>query len=479
MTQMAQTSWRGKTILIIGAARQGLALARYLVQHGAQVILNDRRPLADLSVARQTLSDLPTAALRWETGEHPLHLLDGVDLVCLSGGIDPRLPLVQAAQQRGLPLANDSQIFLEACPCPVIGITGSAGKTTTTTLVGRMAQAAAQLPGGPRRAWVGGNIGAPLIAVLDEIEPDDVAVMELSSFQLELMTRSPHLAALLNLTPNHLDRHGTMEAYAAAKARILAFQQPEDRAILGQDDAGAWALRSQVRGELWAFGLHPGPQAIPGVFVMGGQVVLLQPGEKGTTETPLLSLFSIMLRGEHNLRNVLAACAIGAAAGWPTAALQAGVQGFTGVPHRLEWVRQWRGTDWYNDSIATTPERTLAAIRSFDEPLVLLCGGRDKHLPWEEFAALVRRRVSHLVVFGEAAELIAAAVEAAPPPPGCSQVLTGITCCPNLSAAVAAAAQIVQPGDVVLLSPGGTSFDEFSDFEERGACFVQLVNDLG
>lgn len=478
--------WNGQKVVIIGVARQGMALARYLVGKGAQVTLTDRRPAADLLAEQQALSDLPVS---WVLGGHPLSLLDGAGWLCLSGSVPLSLPLVVEARARGIPLTNDSQIFLEAAPCTVIGITGSAGKTTTTTLVGRIAQESSRLKGEglnpdifqatlPNWAYIGGNIGTPLVSAVDEMKPDDLAVMELSSFQLEIMTRSPQVAAVLNITPNHLDRHGTMEAYTAAKARILEFQAPGDAAVLGRDDPGAWSLAAQVRGRLLTFGLGQLAEGQEGTYVSGDDLYLrtLQ-----KSDIRLMDRSAVRLRGDHNLLNVLAACAIAAAAGLPSAAMQAAVTGFSGVPHRLEFVRTWGGADWYNDSIATAPERAMAAIRSFDEPLVLLAGGRDKDLPWEDFAALVSRRVDHLIVFGEAAEKILGVFNARTGSlagAGPSERQLTITRCAGLRQAVQNAARIVQPGDVVLLSPGGTSFDEFMDFEERGACFARLVNEL-
>ncbi len=457
-------SYNGQRIIILGAARQGLALARFLAAQGAQVILNDQRPVEVLLAATDALAGLP---LRTVFGGHPLNLLDEVDLVCLSGGIPLTLPIVQEAQRRNLPLSNDSQIFLENVPCPVVGITGSAGKTTTTTLVGRMAEAAA-LP--PRRAWIGGNIGRPLIGMVAEMHPEDIAILELSSFQLEQMTISPQVAAVLNITPNHLDRHGTMEAYTAAKARILAYQTGQNVAVLGREDPGAWSLRSMVRGALVSFGVDAPARGDSGTFLAGDMLCL----QSGDLLTELMPRDLIELRGRHNLLNILAACAVGHAAGFPVDAMRAAVQGFRGVPHRLELVRVWNGATWYNDSIATAPERTIAAIRSFSEPLVLLLGGRDKNLPWGDLAALVRERVDHLVVFGDAAEKIAAAV--GQPRDGARPY--SIARAANLHEAIQAAAAVAGPGDVVLLSPGGTSYDEFTDFEQRGERYRQWLNDL-
>jgi len=467
--------WSGCSVLILGAARQGTALARYLVTHGARVTLNDRQDKESLAEAIRSLQILGEA-LRWVCGAHPLDLLDGTDLVCISGGVPLTNPIVVEAERRGIPLSNDSQIFLEAVPCKVIGITGSAGKTTTTSLVGRMAQLAAKKSDEgqrkeklyspaprPSSVFIGGNIGSPLITQVDEMVEEDLIVMELSSFQLEIMTRSPWVSAVLNVTPNHLDRHGTMHNYLQAKKRILDFQGAEDVAVLGRDDPGAWGLASQVKGKIWTFGLQKQSNA-PGTYLQGDRIFSWD----GGTDTWLMDRTSIQLRGEHNLLNVLAACAIGNAAGLSASAMRQGVEGFSGIPHRLELVRIWGDAAWYNDSIATAPERTMAAIRSFHEPIVLLAGGRDKDLPWADFAALVRQRVAHLILFGEAAGKIAAAMGENYP----------YIHCMDMRQAVQEAAQVVCPGDVVLLSPGGTSFDEFKDFEERGECFRQLVMSL-
>jgi UDP-N-acetylmuramoylalanine--D-glutamate ligase len=456
--------WGGLRILIIGGARQGLAAARFLAGEGATVTLNDQRPSGQMEAARQALAGLP---IHWALGEHPLSLLDSTDLVCISGGVPLTLPIIAEAIRRGLSLTNDSQIFMEAVPCRVIGITGSAGKTTTTTLVGRMAQAANRLP---QRVWVGGNIGLPLIDQLAEIHPSDLVVLELSSFQLEIMDRSPQVAAILNITPNHLDRHGTMQAYTAAKARLLAYQSPADCAVLGRDDPGAWGLASQVKGHLVSFGMKRPPTGQTGTFEQDGMLWL----QSSTGDQALLPASQIRLRGEHNLYNVLAACAVASAAGLSPEAMAAGVAGFNGVAHRLEWVHEWHGANWYNDSIATAPERTMAAIRAFDEPLILLLGGRDKNLPWEELAELVHQRVDHVVVFGEATSKILRALG----PQRDGQRPYSLTQCPGLQQAVQAAAEVASPGDVVLLSPGGTSFDEFNDFEERGERYQQWVKQL-
>lgn len=457
-------NWSGKHVLIIGAARQGQALARYLNSQKAHVILNDKcssEKMAEISAEFTRLN------IECVFGSHPLDLLDRVEIVCLSGGVPLTLSIVQAAIKRHLPLTNDSQIFMEVVKTSVIGITGSAGKTTTTTLVGRMAKAAVK---DPHQAWIGGNIGLPLVEYLDEIKPDDLVILELSSFQLDQMTISPNIAAVLNITPNHLDRHATMEAYSAAKAHILNFQGADDIAVLNRDDPGSWNLESEVKGKLVTFGLKR-PKADQIGTYFDGKDLKLQTEEGVTT---LMPRESILLRGEHNIVNVLAACAIAFVAGLPISAMRAGVDGFMGVEHRLELVRTWHSTQWYNDSIATAPERTMAALHSFTEPIILLLGGRDKNLPWEDLARMVHNRVNHVIVFGEASFKITAALGQLTP----GERLTSIACASDFENALYQAAQISEPGDVVLLSPGCTSYDTFLDFEERGNYFKKWVNNL-
>ncbi len=457
-----KTDWNHKRVLILGAARQGLALARWLSLHGARVTLNDMRTADELRVARESLAEYQ---IDWVLGAHPLELLDSTDVLCLSGGVPLTLPIVAEAIKRGIPLSNDSQIFMEVVPCKTIGITGSAGKTTTTTLVGRMATAAYG-----EKAYVGGNIGDPLLNYVDSMKPEDIAILELSSFQLEQMTISPNIATILNVTPNHLDRHGTMEVYTAAKARILEFQSKQDVAILGRDDKGAWNLRNKVHGKLFTFSLHELDEGLNGTYYHDGLLNL----RDGNAYLPLILREKILLRGDYNVANVLAALVIGHAAGFPLDAMLEAVEDFRGVPHRLELVRELHGVRWYNNSIASAPERTIAVIHAFDEPIVLLLGGRDKNLPWEELMHLVNERVDHVVLFGEAAEKIQKTVDSL----GLGQRRFTLFRANGLHEAIRQAAQVAEAGDVVLLSPGGTSFDEFKDFEERGERFRTWVQEL-
>jgi UDP-N-acetylmuramoylalanine--D-glutamate ligase len=455
------TDWKDKRVLILGAARQGIALARWLIRHGAHVTLSDARGFDELASARAALADVN---IQWAVGGHPLELLDNMDVLCPSGGVPLTLPIIQEAIKRGIRLSNDTQIFMEVVPCRTIGITGSAGKTTTTTLVGNMAKNEAG-----EHAYVGGNIGDPLINYVDDMQANDIAVLEISSFQLDQMDISPNISAILNVTPNHLDRHGSMQAYTAAKARILDFQTMEDTAILGRDDKAAWNLRNKVKGKLYAFSLHELDEGLNGAYLGDGLLHL----RDGNAYLPLLRRENINLRGDHNVSNVLAAFAIGQAAGFKLDGMLEAVEEFHGVPHRLEFVREVHGVRWYNDSIATAPERSMAAIQAFVEPIVLLLGGRDKDLPWEQLAQLIHQRVDHVVVFGEAADLIEKVITNVKPLGGVALLRAK-----NLKDAIGQAARVARAGDIVLLSPGGTSFDEFKDFTERGEAFRTWVQEL-
>jgi UDP-N-acetylmuramoylalanine--D-glutamate ligase len=485
------SGYTGVRATVLGMARQGLALARFLLRAGARVTVSDQRTAGQLATAAHALEqfaqELGVPVPRFVLGGHPLTLLDDTDLLLLSGGVSPAIPIAEEARRRGIPLSNDGALTLRHCPAPVIGITGSAGKTTTTTLTGLILEAAGY------RVHVGGNIGTPLIDRLDEIQRGDKVVMELSSFQLELMDRSPAIAAILNITPNHLDRHPSMSHYAAAKANILRFQERGDIAVLGADDryTGPWLSSGRVHIDAGAgqeevyfpllataegFSLErelPVGGFLAGDRRAGERLMLRQPGRG---DTVICSTRDVRLRGRHNLGNILAAACLSSAAGAPVEAMGAVATRFSGVEHRLEIVRERAGVTWVNDSIATAPERTLADIRAFAEPLVLLLGGRDKHLPWDECAReICAGQVRCVVLFGEAAPLIGSALEKAIADHGAGPAVNRV---PELSAAVEVAAEAARPGDVVLLAPGGTSFDAYVDFAARGQHFRELVEAL-
>jgi UDP-N-acetylmuramoylalanine--D-glutamate ligase len=514
----------GQRATVIGLAREGTALARFLAEGGATVTVSDIKNREELSEGIEALAGLP---IRFVLGGHPTEILEA-DVVFVSPGVPLEVPILSEARKRGVPLSSETRLFAQLCPAPIVGITGSSGKTTTTALVGRMLEKAGY------RTWVGGNIGQPLIGHLTDIRPGDKVVMELSSFQLEFFapwprerpTRpaasisrsqiapaefaiqqpggglqirrerkrdllstenlapgpfaftgqgwSPPIAAILNITPNHLDRHPTMEAYTEAKVNILRYQGPGDVAVLGYDNPITSNLQTQIPNlqsrRVLGFSLRT--EVEQGAFVQDGKVVL----RLGEQKWQICTVADIKLLGQHNVENLLAACAIAGAAGANPQSMAQVATTFAGVEHRLELVRTVGGARYYNDSIATSPERTVAALRSFEEPIVLLAGGRDKHLPWEEMAQLTLRKVRHLVLFGEAAPIIEKAIHDAQCTMPNSQLV--IHKCTALEEAVGVAARNVQPGDVVLLAPGGTSFDAFRDFAERGERFRELVEAL-
>lgn len=447
----------GKRLVILGMARQGTALARFAVGAGALVTLSDMRPAEKLEATIVNLADLPGDRLRFVMGDHPLSLLDACDVLAISGGVSPDMPLVVEAVRRGIPLTNDSLEFMRRTPALVVGITGSAGKTTTTALVGQMGHKS------DRRTWIGGNIGRPLITDLPQMSAGDLVVKELSSFQLEIWRDcSPPVAAVLNVTPNHLDRHKTMANYTAAKSHILRYQKPEGIAVLSADDPGSLEMREYVRGRLRTFSVR-GPVA-DGAFLRDGHIWLAD----GDNERPVCPVAASRLIGPHNILNILAAVTLADSAGLPHEAIIEGIRLFDGVPHRLEVVRRLHGVQYVNDSIATAPERALAALAAFDEPIILLAGGRDKDMVWERWGEEVARRVKHVVLFGELAPLLARHLNGDTP----------ITRVETLAEAVHVAHANASAGDVVLLSPGGTSFDGYTDFVERGEHFRLLVREL-
>jgi UDP-N-acetylmuramoylalanine--D-glutamate ligase len=445
-------------VTVVGLGIEGIDLVRFLAARGAAVTVSDARPhealagpLAAIAGCEATLS----------LGANRPEDCARADYVFVSQGVPRQLPALAAARAAGVPVSSMTQLFLELCPAPVAAVTGSSGKTTTAALVGAMLEAAGA------DYVLGGNIGVGLLGLLERIAPGTRVMLELSHTQLETAQRSPQLACVTNVTPNHLDRYG-WEDYVALKRRIFAFQQPEDTAIFNADDDVAAGFAREAAGHV-AYTARVRPLPGDGVTLAGDMVVRREAG----TEHAVLPRTAIRLRGEHNLDNVLSAVAIASRLGVPDAAASAAVREFRGVPHRLEPVATVRGVQYVNDSIATTPERTLAGLRSFSEPLVLLLGGRHKELPLGGLAAQAAARCRAVVAFGEAGELFAAAVRDAR-----SSAAPTVEQVADVAAAVAAAARLARAGDVVLFAPAGTSFDAYANFEARGAAFRAAVASL-
>ena len=445
---------------IVGLGREGMALAKFLVRHGAKVTVTDSKKQHQLKGAMDELADLP---IRYRLGGHPEDVLQA-DVIFVSPGVPRQIPILIEARQRGIALSSETALFFSLCRAPIIGITGSSGKTTTTSLVGEIMKAEGY------RTFVGGNIGSPLINSVEHMEPADRVVMELSSFQLEVLDQSPHVAAVLNLSPNHLDRHQSMNDYVTAKKNIVSFQTQNDYAVLNADQQLTRDLAEECPGEIVLFSREQ--EVAQGAFLDSGRVVVRWAGQKRT----VCELSEIKLLGLHNLENVLAACAISAPAGAQTEAMRRAVTTFSGVEHRLELVAEIDGVRFYDDSIATSPQRTMAALDSFSDPLILLAGGREKHLPLEALARLILAKVKAIILFGEAAPLLEQAIVEAQSERSARDLATYRSS--DLSEAVSTAAEIAEGGDVVLLSPACTSFDMYRDFAERGDHFKALVREL-
>ncbi|MFQ5885705.1 MAG: UDP-N-acetylmuramoyl-L-alanine--D-glutamate ligase [Anaerolineae bacterium] len=450
-----------KKVSVIGLGREGMALARFLAQRGATVTVSDIKTRKELAERIEGLSEFP---IRFKLGSHPQSLLDA-DVIYVSPGVPQDIPLLVEARKRGIPISSETRLFFSLCPAPVIGITGSSGKGTTATLVAQILQAAG------RQTYVGENIGFPLIKKVEEIDPEAIVVAELSSFQLEVLDRSPHIASILNIRPNHLDRHKSMEAYTAAKLNILRYQTADDWAILNKDDPLTSQFIDRCKGGVLLFSRK---EVVEGAFIRGDKVFI----HWGGGEEEVCHKKDVQLFGEHNLENILAACAISAAAGAPPEAMTSACTTFKGLEHRLEFLRELNGVFYYNDSLATSPDRTVAALEAFDKPIVLLGGGRNKGLPLKGLADLIVQKVRYLVLFGEQAILLEEAVRKAQSRKGTMGVPIIKRAGDDLEKAVRLAAEASRPGDVVLFSPAGTSYDMYCDFAERGEHFKDLVGKL-
>ena len=452
--------FRGLRVGVVGLGVEGQDAVRFLHAEGAaEIIVSDRRPPAELVEEQRALHGIP---YRLEAGGNDPALAEQLNALFVSQGVPDDLPLLAAARARGLPSTAMMRLFLQRCPSPVIGITGSAGKSTTTSLVGEMFRAAG------RPALVGGNIGAGLLVELARLTPATPVVLEISHTQLARTDRSPRLAAVLNVTPNHLDQF-PWEEYVALKRNLVRHQRADDLVVLPVENATARSLGRDTPARAFYFG--PTELPGPGATVEAGRIVW-RDGERTRDIAPV---GAVRLPGAHNLRNVLAAVAIAAAWGLPPAAMARAITDFRSLPHRLEGVLRLAGVDYVNDSIATAPERTMAALRAYDAPIVLLLGGREKRLPLDELALEAAVRTRAVICFGEAGALFAAAMrdgwhgrEQAP----------RLQEAPDLPEAVARARAEARSGDVVLLSPAGVSFDAYRNFEERGAHFRALAREL-
>lgn len=443
----------GRNVLVVGLARTGEATAAFLLRRGARVTITESKPRAELGSKAETWI---RRGVKLEAGGHTPAAFLEADLIIPSPGV-PRLPEIAAARDRGIPVWSEIELASRFLKGSIVGLTGTNGKSTTTTLLHRILKDAG------RPAFLAGNIGTPLISFVDRSRDDHLYVTEISSFQLEYVHAfRARLALVLNLSGNHLDWHGTMDDYAAAKAKLVLGQKPGDATVLNREDARVWAWKEAAVSDVFAFsGKRPVRR---GAFVRDGWVVVRDGGD----ERRILPVSEIKLPGLHNRENVLAAAAAARLLGIAPSRIRASVRGFRGLEHRLEPVATVGGVSFINDSKATTVDATLKALAGFTRPVVLILGGKDKGSDFRPLRKAVRRGVKAVVLVGSAREKIREALA------GIVPLLEAETYPEVVRAARAAAA----PGDIVLLAPACTSWDMFRDFEERGRVFKREVRRL-
>ena len=452
----------GKKVAFIGAGVSHKPCIEQFAALGAQITLCDQKP--NLEAFGPYAETLRRLGVRLSLGERYTDGFAGQDIILRTPGYEYYKPELQAALRAGTVVTSEVELFFELCPCPIVAVTGSDGKTTTTTLIAKMLEAAG------RTVHLGGNIGAALLPQLENVKPDDIAVAELSSFQLISMRRSPQVAVVTNVTPNHLDHHKDMQEYIDAKRNILLWQNPPCRAVLGYENEISRAMQADCKGDqVWFTRLH---ETDNGAFLRAADDTLCY-ADHGEI-TPVLPRADVQLRGLHNVENLLAAIA----AVWglvPVEAMRRVGATFTGVEHRIEPVRNLDGVQYYNDSIATSPTRTIAGLRSFDQKLILIAGGYDKKISYAPLAPELLAHVKVLVLMGATGPVIEREVRALPDFAASGMVILHAE---DMQQAVELARSAARPGDIVSLSPASASFDRYPNFEARGREYKRIVNAL-
>lgn len=454
----AKEKWQGKRVLVLGMARSGSAVAQLLCRFGAVPLLNDRKTEQELGEALTPLRELPC---EWHLGEDAEALLPQCDALLISPGVPIDSPIVLKAHEMNIPVTGELEVASQLCEGTLVALTGTNGKTTTVSLLGEIYRAMGKI------AYVAGNIGYPLSAAAMLSKPEDMLVAEVSSFQLETTdTFHPRVAAVLNITEDHLNRHYTMENYAAVKRRIFARQNETDTAVLNYDDPACRAMAEGLRARVaWFSRTQEVPQ---GAFVREDKITIRWDGaDKAVCRTD-----EVYIPGPHNLENALAAAMMAYASGVPTAVIRHALRTFKGVEHRIELVRELDGVKWYNDSKGTNVDSTIKAVQTMRAPTVLVLGGSDKHVSFDALAReiIASGQIQRVVLCGATAPQIESALLAAG--------YTAIEHAEKYPKMVALCRRLAVPGGNVLLSPACASFDQFSDYEQRGRVFKQLVNEL-
>jgi UDP-N-acetylmuramoylalanine--D-glutamate ligase len=446
---------KGKRVLVVGLGKSGVASALFLESRGARVTVSDAKS------EDQLVNEIPALLDRGitvETGKHGERTFRDQDLIVVSPGVPANVTPLLQARRLGIPVIGEIELTARFLQGKIVAITGSNGKTTTTTLTGEI------IASGGRKTLVGGNIGTPAVTFVEQSSPDTWVVLEISSFQLEsIETFHPHISAVLNITPDHLDRHGSMENYIAAKARIFENQTASDFAVLNADNEITHGLANGIKPQvLWFSRKH----AVERGAMLRGDTIVYRKGV--SAEVEIMPVSEIALKGAHNIENVLAAVAIGMAAGIEPSAIRRAVKEFRAVEHRLEYVATLRGVEYYNDSKATNVDATIKALESFPGNIHLILGGKDKGNDYGALSPLIAERVKRVYTIGAAAAKIESQIGTAVP----------VVNAQTLDSAVRKAADLAIEGDIVLLAPACASFDQFPSYEHRGRVFKELVQSL-
>ena len=452
-------SLKGESVAVIGMGVSNTPLIKMMLRAGLKVTVCDK---STRERVEEQVAELESLGARFQLGENYLDKLYKFDVIFRTPGLSPNSPALLEAAEKGSRVTSEMELFFQLCPCRIIAVTGSDGKTTTTTLISEFLKEAGY------NVYVGGNIGKPLLPDVADMVPEDMVVLELSSFQLMSMRQSPDVAVFTNLSPNHLDYHHTMEEYTAAKLNIFCHQDKSGRAVFNFDNDITRELAHQAPGGMTYFSRRDSLEE--GIYLRDGAIWLNN--TMGNRE--VLPLADIQIPGVHNIENYMAA--IAAVDGIvPDKCVRAVAKRFTGVEHRIELVRELDGVKYYNDSIGTSPTRTMACLDSFNQKLILIAGGYDKGVPFTQLGVEMTKKVKTLVLCGATAPAIRKAVEEAPDFADCGIELVETQ---TLAEAVQAARKAGQPGDVVVLSPACAAFDQFKNFMERGKVFKRLVNEL-
>lgn len=455
--QNIQAFWNdiaGKRVAICGIGHNNLPVIHQFLKKGARVLACDRRSRDELG---RVADELEQAGATLSLGDGYLAHLD-VDMILRTPGMKPYLPELEQARGKGIPVTSEMELFFALCPAPIYGVTGSDGKTTTTTIIAGLLEASG------KRVHLGGNIGRALLPVIDEVQSQDAVVVELSSFQLTRMNQSPQVAVITNVAPNHLDWHTDMAEYIDAKRNLMLHQKPGDRVVLNADNEVTASFAGEAAGDCCLFSRRH--SVAQGAFLGDDNVLYMRVDGQ---DKPVMKRTDILIPGDHNVENYLAAIAAVWGEVEPAVMVDYARQ-FGGVPHRSELLRVRRGVKWYNDSIGSSPSRTMAGLKAFDRRVILIAGGYDKHIPYDPLGTVAAETVKTAILMGATADAIQRAIRA------CSDL--PILRVDNMQEAVAAADRLAKEGDIVFLSPASASFDMYRNFEERGNHFRRLVMEM-